>query len=84
MSDTPQTDNVWAAQKFDSHMQCVNACNALLKHARAIERQRNEALRALAVARDYVGDISLMSTDGVTDRPTVVRMIDLAITNAAK
>lgn len=51
------------------------AGSAELKRMKA---QRDEALRTLALARDYVDDISLTS-DGVISRKAIVRMIDLLI-----
>lgn len=53
MTDTPRTDKVWREQNFDSHISCINAANALVKHARSIERE-------LEAAKEEIRDLKAL------------------------
>lgn len=43
-----------------------------------------ELLSTLIIARDYAADISLISNDGVLDRPAIARLIDAVIKKATQ
>lgn len=54
MSATPRTDELWAKLRFDSHMQCVSACNLLVRHARDTECDLTAAKAKLAMAEKLI------------------------------